>query len=101
MALPQFQDGPLAIGLMQNRWAAILDPIIANPESSSALLKNIKLVAGPNNVNHLLSRTLQGWSVVRIDAASTIYDNQGSNRTPTQTLLLIASAPCTVTLSVF
>lgn len=101
MSLPNFQNGPNSFDLMQDKWSSILDPIIDNPANKSTLLPSIKLVTGNNTVNHLLSRKLQGWSIVRIDAASTIYDSQTSNSTQDKTLILVASAPCTVTLLVF
>lgn len=100
-SLPQFQDGANAFQMMQNRWASILDPVIDNPVNKATLLPGIKLLAGSNTVNHLLSRKLQGWTIVRINAPSTVYDAQDGNASPEKTLILVASAPCTVTLSVF
>jgi hypothetical protein len=86
---------------MQNRWASILNPVINNPTNTTAILKDIKLVAGTNVVNHLLDQKLQGWSIVRINAAATIYDAQDANQTPNKTLVLVSSAPCTVSIEVF
>lgn len=99
--LPQFQNDDNAFQLMQNRWGSILNPIINNPVNQSLLLKDIPLVAGSNTINHLLSRKLQGWSIIRINAAATVYDTQSTNQNPDQTLLLVSSAPCVVSLEVF
>lgn len=100
-SLPQFQSDDTSVQLLQNRWGAILNPIINNPANNSTLLKDIKLTAGSNTVNHLLSKKLQGWSIVRINAAATIYDSQDDNSTPDKTLVLVSNAPCTVSLLVF
>lgn len=101
MSLPKLQPGDNSFVQLQDRWASILDPVVDNPANKSTLLPDIKLVTGNNTVNHLLSRKLQGWSIVRIDAASSIYDSQTSNSTQDKTLILVASAPCTVSLLVF
>jgi hypothetical protein len=79
-------------------WAATLNPIIAAPQSSGSILKNIELVMGANTINHLLGRNMQGWSIVDINAAVTIYRSQPMNQS---TLTLTASGPCTVNIEVF
>jgi hypothetical protein len=100
-SLPQFNSNDKDFQMMQNRWASILNPIINNPVNRSSILSSISLIAGSNVINHLLSRKLQGWSIVRINAASTIYDAQDSNQNPDQTLVLVSSAPCVVSIEVF
>lgn len=100
-SLPQFQNDDQAFQLLQNRWGAILNPVINNPLNSATILPSVTLVSGTNVVNHLLSKRLQGWSIVRINAAATIYDQQDNNTTPNRTLVLVASAPCVVDLVVF
>lgn len=100
-SLPKFQNDSKEFVQMQSRWATILDPIINNPITSSSILKGINLAVGSNTVNHLLSRKLQGWTIVRINAATTIYDTQESNGTPDKTLVLVSSAACTVDILVF
>jgi hypothetical protein len=100
-SLPQFQNDDKDFQMMQNRWASILNPVINNALNNGSILSAIPLATGTNVINHLLSRKLQGWSIVRINAAATIYDTQDSNPTPNQTLVLVASAPCTVSLEVF
>ncbi len=99
--LPQFQNDDRDFQLMQSRWASIINPVVNNPLNNASILADVQLVAGTNIINHLLSRKLQGWSVVRINAAATIYDAQDSNTTPNQTLVLISSAPCKISLEVF
>lgn len=91
----------LNLQAMQNRWAAILDPILSNPTNNSSILKSVSLVTGANVVNHKLGQPLQGWIISRIRAAATIYDTQDTNQTPQLTLNLVASAPVVVDLVVF
>lgn len=101
MKLPQFQGGDQPFQLMQNRWASVLDPILACPIPQGILLPNVTLASGDNVVNHRLGRELQGWIIVRQRAASQLYDKQDSNTRPALTLLLNASAPVSVDLFVF
>lgn len=91
----------LPLDRMQVAWAQQLDPIIINPIINNLILKNVSLIAGTNVINHLLGRNLQGWNPTRVRAAATIYDLQDSNQTPQLTLVLVASAPVVVDLSVF
>ncbi len=95
--LPKKQPWEMA----QTTWATQLDPIIANPLTSSIILKNVSLAAGTNVINHRLGRNLQGWNPTRIRAAATIYDLQETNQTPQLTLVLVASAPVIIDLAVF
>ena len=97
MSLPQ----QLNLNDTQNRWAAILNPIIANPINNSIILKNVALAVGVNVINHRLGRNLQGWNPTRIRAAAVIYDQQDTNQTPQLTLVLNSSAAVVVDLMVF
>lgn len=99
--LPQFQGTDRPTQMMQNTWASILNPLLANPLSDGLLLKDVPLVSGTTIVNHRLARKLQGWIIVGINAAATIYDNQAANSTKDLTLSLTSNAACTVTLFVF
>lgn len=96
--LPQQLD----VNMMANRWATIIDPIIANPLNNGLILKNISLKTGNNVINHKLGRKLQGWYTVRVrNNAVTLYDTQDANQTPQLTLSLNASADCVIDLAVF
>lgn len=101
--LPQFQSDDRDFQLMQNRWASIINPIVNNPANQSLILKNIVLLSAstPNVVNHLLGRTLQGWSVIRQRASAIIWDTQDTNSSSQLTLNLRTSADVTVDLEVF
>lgn len=86
--------------LQQNIFNAV-NPVIQNPLVNGIILKDVILGSGTNVINHLLGRTLQGWFPTRISASATFYDKQSINKTPETTLILVASAPCTVSLYVF
>jgi len=84
-----------------NKWASILNPIVANPIVNSLILKDVVLAAGDNTINHRLGRKLQGYLIVGINAAATIYDKQSTNQMPQLTLVLNSSAPATAQILVF
>jgi hypothetical protein len=100
-SLPQFQTADKDVGLMQNKWASILNPILTNPLNNTVILNDVILVVGTNSVPHLLQRKIKGWFIVGIDNAATIYDLQKNNQRPDLTIDLVSSNPCTVQLAVF
>lgn len=79
----------------------IFTSLLARVQLDSVLLDGVELVTGPNTVPHTLGRTLTGWSITRLNAAASVYDTQASNPDPHTYLVLVASAPCTVSLEVF
>lgn len=91
----------LALPLMQSTWASMLEPIISQPVLDNVYLEDVKLVTGKNVINHKLGRKLVGWIPTRIKAAATFYDDQDNNQAPALTLVLYASADCTIDLVVF
>lgn len=98
MSLPQKLD----IDMMQNTWAAALNPLLNNPLSKAIILKDVVLTTGSNTINHRLGRKLQGWYIVRMrDTFSQVYDTQDSNQTPQLTLTLNSSANVTADIVVF
>lgn len=64
MALPTFQSTSREFNMMQTRWSAELNPLLALPLNSPSILKNVALVAGDNVINHRLGRTPVGWAVI-------------------------------------
>lgn len=92
----------LTLTQTQQQWAAILNPVIANPMNSATILKNQSLVSGANTINTKLGQPLQGWNIVRWHGAwAQIYDTQDTNPTPSLTLTLTSSAPVLVDILVF
>ncbi len=86
---------------MQTAWATQLDPLLSNPCLQSIILKNVALINGTTVINHKLSRKLQGWKLVRIRAAATIYDSQDTNPSPDLTLRLVSNAAVICDIEVF
>lgn len=79
------------------KWAASLNPIIASPLSSSSII-SANLINGATTINHGLGRTIQGWFLVDVNGAATIYRSQPFN---SQTLTLTSNAAVTVSIGVF
>jgi hypothetical protein len=101
MALPIFHTQIREFSMHQTQWAKEINPLLNNPVSNGVLLKSVVLASGDNTINHTLGRNLQGWVLVRVRAAATIYDKQDTNKMPELTLVLNASAAVTVDLYVF
>lgn len=99
--LPQFQNDDKDLQLLQNKWAGILNPVIANPLNNASVLKNVQLTTGSNVINTLLSRPLQGWFIVRQRGPAAIYDTQDTNQTPKLTLTLVSDASVSVDIAVY
>lgn len=84
--------------LANPKWAAELNPIIANPMTNLMILKNVSLVNGTNVINHGLGKQQQGWVIVDTQGIANIYRNANFNST---TLSLSSSADVTVSIGVF
>lgn len=79
-------------------WASTLNPIIASPLSSITILKDKALINGITTINHGLGRLMQGWIILDINGAATIYRSASLNA---KTLTLTSNAAVTVSLGVF
>lgn len=101
MSLPIFQTEDQNLSLLQTRWAAQLNPILASLLSQGQLLRNVDLINGDTEVNHKLGRKLIGWVLTRVRGAAQIYDNQDTNSMSQLTLSLTSDADVTVDLWVF
>ncbi len=97
MALPI----KLPLDLMQTKWSAELNPVLANPITSGNLLQGIAIVTGKNVINHGLGAKLQGYIIVLNSAAVTFHDTQSTNPMTNLTLDLIASGPTTISIYCF
>jgi hypothetical protein len=98
MALPISQTNILPLSLMQNTWAAQLNPVLANLLVQGSLLSSVPLVSGANIINHRLGKLLTSYFVRKrqylisgTPTAYDIYDTQISNNTPQLTLNLTCS----------
>jgi hypothetical protein len=83
---------------MQNQWAALLNPILANPLNGVQVMSEINLKSGVNVLNHGLGRNPQGWFLVDKTATGDVYRTAPFNNL---TLTLTASAAMTVSIGVF
>ncbi len=79
-------------------WASRLNPIISNPLSSATILQNVVLISGVTIINHKLNRLMQGWFLVDVNGAATIYRSQPFN---SSTLTLTSDAIVTASIGVF
>jgi hypothetical protein len=84
--------------LANTKWAAELNPVLANPQTNMAILKNVALVAGNNAVPHMLQQTQQGWIITDIQGVSSIYRNKPFDKIY---LYLNSSAAVIVNIGVF
>lgn len=69
----------------------------SNPINSGTILSSVSLSVGDNDIAHKLTQKLQGWFIVDIDAASTIYKKSSNDKTIT----LNSSVACVISLFVF
>jgi len=83
---------------MQLKWKSIIDAFIGNPSNDVSILKNVVLINGVTVVPHKLTQTMQGWRIVDINGAATIYRSAPFNA---KTLTLTSNAAVTVALEVF
>lgn len=83
--------------LASPRWASILNPLLASPLTQGQQI-SVDLVAGANTIYHSLGQAPQGWIVVDVNAAITLFRSQPFN---TKTLTLTASAPATASIYIF
>lgn len=83
---------------MQTKWKSILDPLLKNPINGISILSNVQLIDGSTVINHGLGQLQQGWFLIDIDGAATIYRSQPFSTT---TLTLVSSAAVTVSIGVF
>lgn len=84
--------------LANRLWAQALNPIIANPIANTRIIPNQVLINGVTVINHGLGRLMQGWFLVDINGASTIYRSAPMSD---RILTLTSSAIVTVNIGVF
>jgi hypothetical protein len=86
------------MSMMQTSWAALINPVLAQPFNSGLLLPEITLVSGANVINHRLGRKMQGWVVTDRNGTADVYRTAPFNDL---TLTLTASSGIKVSLFVF
>lgn len=101
MSLVQFQGSDNSTQLMQNSWAAQLNPLLINPLNQCEILTQVHLVIGANTIYHKLGKNLTGWFIVGQNALANIYDKQATNPNINSTLILQSDAVVQINLAVF
>ena len=84
--------------MQTTKWKSILDPLLKNQLNNVSILNNIELAIGNNKIAHKLGKKPQGWLILDINAASTIYRSEDFNDL---FLTLNSSAVATISLGVF
>lgn len=97
-SLPLYKNDDQVMQLMQTNWKSRLDPVLSNPFVNGNLLTGIILANGSTTFPHLLSRQMQGWTIVDQNAPAAIYRSKPLSPT---TLTLTSSAATVVSLWVF
>lgn len=102
MKLPIFQSkedqvSSVDFSLLQTKWASILN-VLLGKSTSNSLIITAQVANGVNVINHLLGRKQQGWKVVDVDAAITLYRSAPFNAS---TLSLTASGTANISIEVF
>lgn len=83
---------------METKWKSILDPVIANNLNNVSILTEVSLINGVTVINHRLGKLLQGWFLLDINGAATIYRSAPFSTT---TLTLTSNAAVVVDVGVF
>lgn len=86
------------LSALATRWKSVLDPVLANPINGVSILSNVVLANGTTVINHKLDQLQQGWFIVDINAAATIYRSAAFNE---KTLTLHSNAAVTVSIGVY
>jgi hypothetical protein len=98
MALPLIQSKLADVVQLATKWKAQLDPVLANPTTNLVIIKNVALINGASTINHVLQRMQQGWILMDVNGAATIYRSADFN---SLTLQLTSNAAVTVSIGVF
>ncbi len=89
---------PVPTGPIWTKWKTILDTLLGNSLNSVQILEGIELISGATVINHKLGRMQQGWFLLDVNAAATIYRSGAFN---SKTLTLTSDAAVTVNIGVF
>lgn len=96
-----FTDDPLQQRL-QDSIANSFNNFETLPQLDSTIVENIQLFAGGDNeVVHDLKRKLQGWQIIRQNAAAIVYESDTENVQPSSVIILKTTIDCTVSFIFF
>lgn len=71
------------------------------PQLDSTIVKDVAITTNDTFVEHRLGREVQGWQLVRQNANAVVYESSTVNAQPSSTIILKASANCTVSILFF
>jgi hypothetical protein len=96
-ALGNQQTNDVNLEKIQANTRAATQASRSNPLNGGTILSGVSLSAGDNEIAHKLGKSLQGWFIVDINAASSVYKKSSNDKTIT----LNSSIACVVSLFVF
>jgi hypothetical protein len=89
---------PVSPGPIWTKWKTLIDTLLGNPLNSVQILEGVELASGNTVINHKLGRLQQGWYLLDVNGAATIYRSAALN---SKTLTLNSSAAVTVNIGVY
>lgn len=98
MQLPLIKSITGDLSLLTTKWKSILDPLLRNPLNGVSILKDIVVIAGNNQIPHLLGRKPQGFFIVNANVVTVLNTYQPFD----ESFLYLASLSAgTVSIGVF
>lgn len=88
----------LTLDQLLTRWSSQINPVISNPLNLANMITNQPLINGVTVINHRLGRKMQGWYLIDIQGAATVYRSAPFNDL---TLTLTSNAAVIVNIGVF
>jgi hypothetical protein len=84
--------------MQTTKWKSIIDPLLKNPLNDVSIINDVNLKFGANKIAHKLGKKPQGWIILDINAAATIYRSEPFDDL---FLTLYSNAVTTISLGVF
>lgn len=97
-ALPIYQGVDKNLSILQTAWSAMINPFLSRPTNQMNVLENVSLINGATVIDHKLGRQMQGWTILDINGAASVY--RSAPFSPL-TITLTSSAAVVVKLGVF
>ena len=95
-------DMNLSLNQLQDSLVNSLNPVFKIAMLDGVLITNIVLVSGVNTISNPILRLVQGVLIVKKSAFADVHTGgQTTNITPNKTIVLTASAPCTIDCWIF
>lgn len=94
---PQVQTDSRTDNQSQGNIIQAMKPLLSSVLAVNVLVSDQALISGTTIVSHGLNQPVQGWLIVDINAAATVYSTASTNTT----LTLVSSAAVTASILVF